>query len=110
MASLGKSSQPQTFRSRGTSLPVDFSQTAFGIMLGTVSSLVFYHVPDPATHITGLNWRSVSPVTVLRQVTETDPVLSHGGLLSLMLGSAALPAFFVMAQVFFCPESPRWLM
>ncbi|GAA5951544.1 hypothetical protein JCM3765_005965 [Sporobolomyces pararoseus] len=59
--------------------------TAFGIMLGTVSSLVFYHVPDPATHITGLNWR-------------------------LMLGSAALPAFFVMAQVFFCPESPRWLI
>ncbi|GAA5988758.1 hypothetical protein JCM5350_002928 [Sporobolomyces pararoseus] len=59
--------------------------TAFGIMLGTVSSLVFYHVPDPANHITGLNWR-------------------------LMLGSAALPAFFVMAQVFFCPESPRWLI
>ncbi|GAA6013681.1 hypothetical protein JCM11491_005057 [Sporobolomyces phaffii] len=59
--------------------------TAFGIMLGTVSSLVFYHVPDPASHITGLNWR-------------------------LMLGSAALPAFFVMAQVFWCPESPRWLI
>ncbi|GAA5906000.1 sugar porter family MFS transporter [Sporobolomyces salmoneus] len=49
-----------------------------------VSSLVFYHVPDPSG-ITGLNWR-------------------------LMLGSAALPAFFVMAQVFFCPESPRWLI
>ncbi|GAA6021550.1 hypothetical protein JCM10207_005064 [Rhodosporidiobolus poonsookiae] len=59
--------------------------TAFGIMLGTVSSLVFYHVPDPSSGITGLNWR-------------------------LMLGSAALPAFFVMAQVFFCPESPRWLI
>lgn len=58
--------------------------TAFGIMLGTVSSLVFYHVPD-TSNITGLNWR-------------------------LMLGSAALPAFFVMAQVFFCPESPRWLI
>ncbi|GAA5985666.1 hypothetical protein JCM10908_007062 [Rhodotorula pacifica] len=58
--------------------------TAFGIMLGTVSSLVFYHVGDPS-HITGLNWR-------------------------LMLGSACLPAFFVMAQVFFCPESPRWLI
>lgn len=25
-------------------------------MLGTVSSLVFYHVPDTA-HIHGLNWR-----------------------------------------------------
>ncbi|ORY86658.1 hypothetical protein BCR35DRAFT_330549 [Leucosporidium creatinivorum] len=35
--------------------------------------------------ITGLNWR-------------------------LMLGSAAFPAFFVMAQVYFCPESPRWLI
>lgn len=27
-----------------------------------------------------------------------------------MLGSACLPAIFVCAQVFFCPESPRWLM
>ncbi|KAG0666919.1 hypothetical protein C6P46_003629 [Rhodotorula mucilaginosa] len=58
--------------------------TAFGIMLGTVSSLAFYHVGDTA-NITGLNWR-------------------------LMLGSACLPAFFVMAQVYFCPESPRWLI
>lgn len=58
--------------------------TAFGIMLGTVSSLAFYHVPD-VPHITGLNWR-------------------------LMLGSACFPAFFVMAQVYFCPESPRWLI
>ena len=55
-------------------------------MLGTVSSLAFYKVPDPVSaNITGLNWR-------------------------LMLGSAALPAFFVMAQVYFCPESPRWLI
>ena len=30
--------------------------TAFGIMVGTVMSLAFYHVPDPAG-ITGLNWR-----------------------------------------------------
>ncbi|GAA5939641.1 hypothetical protein JCM3775_002075 [Rhodotorula graminis] len=60
--------------------------TAFGIMLGTVASLAFYKVPDPTSAaITGLNWR-------------------------LMLGSAALPAFFVMAQVYFCPESPRWLI
>lgn len=30
--------------------------TAFGIMLGNVMDLAFYHVPD--THnITGLNWR-----------------------------------------------------
>lgn len=73
-------------------------------MLGTVSSLAFFKVPDPTNlPITGLNWR-------------------------IMLGSASLPAFFVMAQVrlplcavfsdrliltslivlqvYFCPESP----
>jgi len=58
--------------------------TAFGICLGTVSSLIFQNVPDKP-HITGLNWR-------------------------LMLGSACLPAVFVCIQVFFCPESPRWLI
>ena len=30
--------------------------TAFGIMLGYVMDLAFYHVPDKP-HITGLNWR-----------------------------------------------------
>ena len=30
--------------------------TAFGIMLGYVSDLVFYKVPNKP-HITGLNWR-----------------------------------------------------
>ncbi|GJN92927.1 hypothetical protein Rhopal_005970-T1 [Rhodotorula paludigena] len=58
--------------------------TAFGICLGTVSSLIFKDVND-VPNITGLNWR-------------------------LMLGSAALPAIFVCAQVYFVPESPRWLM
>ncbi|TFY64940.1 hypothetical protein EVG20_g5772 [Dentipellis fragilis] len=58
--------------------------TAFGIMLGYAADLAFYKVPN-RPHITGLNWR-------------------------LMLGSAGLPAFALMAQVFFCPESPRWLM
>ncbi|GAA5842913.1 hypothetical protein JCM5353_004135 [Sporobolomyces roseus] len=58
--------------------------TAFGIMLGTVSSLIFQRVPDKPG-ITGLNWR-------------------------LMLGSACLPAIIVCAQVFFTPESPRWLI
>ena len=47
-------------------------------------SLVFYHVRD-TKHITGLNWR-------------------------LMLGSAGVPALFVLAQVYLLPESPRWLM
>jgi hypothetical protein len=27
-----------------------------------------------------------------------------------MLGSAGLPALFLMAQVYLCPESPRWLV
>ncbi|KAK7455856.1 hypothetical protein VKT23_010893 [Stygiomarasmius scandens] len=58
--------------------------TAFGIMFGTVSSLVFYAVPD-RSGIRGLNWR-------------------------LMLGSAGLPALVIIIQVFFCPESPRWYM
>lgn len=63
-------------------LNIDFAYS--GIMFGYVSSLVFYHVKDPA-HITGLNWR-------------------------LMLGSAGFPAVFVMAQVYMLPESPRWLI
>ncbi|KAK0548055.1 hypothetical protein OC846_004629 [Tilletia horrida] len=62
--------------------------TAFGIMLGYVADLILYKIPDVEYangHIYGLPWR-------------------------LMLGSAGLPAIFVAAQVFFCPESPRWLM
>ncbi|BGP33902.1 hypothetical protein JCM10296v2_005710 [Rhodotorula toruloides] len=58
--------------------------TAFGIMLGTVSSLIFQNVPDKPG-ITGLNWR-------------------------LMLGSACLPAVIVCSQVYLTPESPRWLI
>ncbi|KAL4252611.1 major facilitator superfamily protein [Abortiporus biennis] len=58
--------------------------TAFGIMFGNVMDLSFYHVPDKP-HIKGLNWR-------------------------LMLASAGVPALIIMSQVFFCPESPRWLM
>lgn len=53
-------------------------------MLGYVMDLSFFYVKD-TKNITGLNWR-------------------------LMLGSAGVPALFVMAQVYFCPESPRWLM
>ena len=50
-------------------------------MLGTVSGLAFYHVPDPASgNITGLNWR-------------------------IMLGSAIFPSMFVMAFAPFLPES-----
>ncbi|KAF9008009.1 hypothetical protein BDQ17DRAFT_1388925 [Cyathus striatus] len=56
--------------------------TAFGIMLGFVSDLIFFRVPNKP-HVTGLNWR-------------------------LMLASAGAPALLIMTQVFFCPESPRW--
>lgn len=58
--------------------------TAFGIMIGFVADLIFLKVGDPH-NIKGLNWR-------------------------LMLASAGIPALFVMSQVFFCPESPRWLI
>lgn len=53
-------------------------------MVGYVSDLVFYHVPD-TPNITGLNWR-------------------------LMMASAMLPAVIVCCFVFMCPESPRWYM
>ncbi|KAG5418197.1 hypothetical protein I9W82_004527 [Candida metapsilosis] len=58
--------------------------TAVGIMFGYVASLAFYYVPKKGFG-TGLNWR-------------------------LMLGSACIPAFIVLFQVPFVPESPRWLM
>lgn len=50
-------------------------------MLGTVSGLAFYHVPDSGG-IVGLNWR-------------------------IMLGSAIFPSIFVMAFAPFLPESVR---
>ena len=58
--------------------------TAFGIMLGYAACLAFYYVGDRGIG-GGLNWR-------------------------LMLGSAGLPAVFVLFQIPFVPESPRWLM
>lgn len=58
--------------------------TAVGIMFGYVASLAFYYV-GPHGITGGLNWR-------------------------LMLGSACIPAFIVLLQIPFVPESPRWLM
>ncbi|KAI0016630.1 general substrate transporter [Xylariomycetidae sp. FL0641] len=58
--------------------------TAFGIMLGYVADLAFYHVPN-LSGIDGLNWR-------------------------LMMASAMIPAVIVCALVGFCPESPRWYL
>ena len=58
--------------------------TAFGIMLGYVSDLMFFKVTDPEA-VVGLNWR-------------------------LMMASAMFPALIVTCFVFLCPESPRWYM
>ncbi|CCH42225.1 putative membrane protein [Wickerhamomyces ciferrii] len=58
--------------------------TAFGIMLGYVFCLAFYHIPDRGIG-GGLNWR-------------------------IMLGSAMIPATIALFQIPFIPESPRWLM
>lgn len=58
--------------------------TCLGVMLGYVSSLAFYYVGDHGIS-GGLNWR-------------------------LTLGSASIPALFVLLQIPFVPESPRWLM
>lgn len=58
--------------------------TAFGIMWGYVFSLIFYRVGSGAVS-GGLNWR-------------------------LTLASAMIPAIFVLFQIPYCPESPRWLM
>ncbi|OZJ03088.1 hypothetical protein BZG36_03899 [Bifiguratus adelaidae] len=56
--------------------------TAFGIALGDIINVAFYFVPD-SSGIVGLNWR-------------------------LMLGSTVVAPLIVAAQVYFCPESPRW--
>lgn len=58
--------------------------TAFGMMLGYCADLALLSVGD-VKNITGLNWR-------------------------LMLGSACIPALFLLLQVYISPESPRWLM
>ncbi|CAI7607930.1 unnamed protein product [Penicillium bialowiezense] len=57
--------------------------TAFGIMVGYASDLIFYNVNS--TVIVGLNWRC-------------------------MMASAMFPALVVCCFVFACPESPRWYM
>jgi MFS family permease len=58
--------------------------TAFGIMLGFVVSVAF---------------QNTRPITG----GETEPW-------RWMLASTAIPPMIVMAQVYFCPESPRWYM
>ncbi|KAJ2905264.1 MFS sugar transporter [Zalerion maritima] len=53
-------------------------------MLGFVAGIAFYNVPDFLGGVVGLNWR-------------------------LMMLSPAIPAVIVMALIFTCAESPRWL-
>ncbi|MBZ6373504.1 MAG: MFS transporter [Kocuria palustris] len=55
--------------------------TAFGIMVGYASDLIFYNVESST--IVGLNWRC-------------------------MMASAMFPALVVCCFVFACPESPHW--
>lgn len=75
--------------------------TAFGIMLGYVADLAFFKVPNKP-HITGLNWRLMLASVFVGINTYI--------LYTLNMFKAGMPALFLMAQVFFCPESPRWLM
>jgi Sugar (and other) transporter len=75
--------------------------TAFGIMLGYVSDLAFFKVPNKP-HITGLNWRLMLASVLVGIPTPSFSILTPF--------KAGLPALFLMFQVFLCPESPRWLM
>lgn len=67
--------------------------TAFGIMLGFVASVAF----------SGLTWPGTPE-------TADDPGTAQFAPWRWMLGSTAIPPMFVCAQVYFCPESPRWYM
>lgn len=64
--------------------------TAFGIMLGFVSSVAF----------AGLRWPGSPGPDGTAQYAPWR----------WMLASTAIPPFFVCAQVYLCPESPRWYM
>jgi hypothetical protein len=64
-------------------------------MLGFIASVAFQNVtvPNPA----GVGLPASDPGSAFPQWRW-------------MLGSTAIPPMVVMAQVFFCPESPRWYM
>lgn len=77
--------------------------TAFGIMVGYAMDLAFLKVPD--THnIHGLNWRLMLASVSFRTICCVTSCMN------LLCAQAGVPALIVMSQVFFCPESPRWLM
>lgn len=64
--------------------------TAFGIMLGFVSSVAF----------SNLTWPGTSGPDGTAQYAPWR----------WMLGSTAIPPMIVCVQVYLCPESPRWYM
>lgn len=64
-------------------LTVDIVWTAFGIMLGNIMGVAFQ--PNGSTISRDLSWR-------------------------LQLGSTVVLPIIVCLQVYFCPESPRWLI
>lgn len=60
--------------------------TAFGIMLGFIVGIAFQGINVPYREAPEhVQWRW-------------------------MMAATAIPPFFVMIQVYFCPESPRWYM
>lgn len=93
------------------------------------SSLIFFKVGDPSG-ITGLVrpvWFQARAHTVLTRPATTGRTgvsclareleysvekadIVDADLALVAVRRAALPAFFVMAQVYFLPESPRWLI
>lgn len=77
--------------------------TAFGIMIGNVMDLAFFHVPDKH-NIKGLNWRlMLGSVSRFHLCQRLNAEINSND-------QAGIPALIIMSQVFFCPESPRWLM
>lgn len=73
-------------------------------MLGNVSDLAFYHVPDKP-HVKGLNWRLML-ASVRLSLFSYAPYSSS---LHVRIQACA-PALIIVTQVLFCPESPRWLV
>lgn len=71
-------------------------------MLGYVSDLAFQMVPNKP-HIRGLNWRLMLCSVSRHSSKRPMPLLR----ISIQAG---IPALFLMVQIWFCPESPRWLI
>jgi hypothetical protein len=65
-------------------------------MLGNIMGVAFGGLaPDLGWYVVDFDGVSMNPLTVARR---------------LMLGSTVVLPLIVCAQVYFCPESPRWLV